>query len=55
MIPVAETARMIGVHRTTLKRSIPPRELPYVRVGKRHDRRYRVSDVMAYLDRRRVD
>jgi hypothetical protein len=47
----SEAAARIGVHPNTVKR-IPPDELPYYRVGARGDRRYRYTDVIAYIERR---
>jgi excisionase family DNA binding protein len=52
-LTVSEAARALGVDKITL-RQWPPDELPYVRVGPRRDRRYRVADVAAYIDARRV-
>jgi hypothetical protein len=46
-----EVAAWLGVHPNTVKR-IPPTDLPYFRVGARGDRRYRVDDVCAYIERR---
>jgi hypothetical protein len=47
----AEVAQMIGIHLNTLKK-IPALELPYYRIGRRGDRRYRFGDVEAYIRRR---
>lgn len=49
---VAEVATRLGVHRDTVKRGIPPEELPFFRTPGGH-RRYRPDDVDAYLARRR--
>lgn len=48
-----EAAVHLDVHVNTLKR-IPPAELPFYRVGFRGDRRYRLDDVRAYIERRMV-
>jgi hypothetical protein len=53
-LKVAAAAAMIGLSVSAVKR-IPPIDLPYTRVAKRGDRRYRHSDVIAYLEARRVD
>jgi excisionase family DNA binding protein len=53
MLRPYEVAQLLGVHWRTVKR-LPPSELPYVRVNARGDRRYRLEDVQAYLERRRV-
>lgn len=53
-LSVAETARAIGVSVDTVKRSIPPAELPFHRTPGGH-RRYQRSDVEAYIARRRVE
>jgi hypothetical protein len=50
---VTEVALSLNVHVNTVKR-IPPRDLPFFRVGGRGDRRYSVRDVLAYIERRRV-
>ena len=61
-IPKAEEAPMLrprevgvrlSLHVDTVK-TIPPAELPFVRINARGDRRYRVADVDAYLAARRV-
>lgn len=52
-LSVNETAIMLGLHNNTVKR-IPPEYLPFMRVTDRGDRKYRVSDVEAYIERRMV-
>jgi Helix-turn-helix domain len=48
-----EAAALLRIHQNTLKR-IPPAELPYFRVGRRGDRRYLRSDILAYMAARAV-
>ena len=48
-----EVGEILGLTRDTVK-TIPAGELPFYRVNTRGDRRYRRSDVEAYLARRRV-
>lgn len=48
-----EVAVMLDIHNNTAKR-ISPTELPYFRVTTRGDRRYRIEDVEAYIERRMV-
>lgn len=53
LLRVREVSRHLGVHVNTVKR-IPPRDLPYMRVNRRGDRRYHPKDLQAYIDRRTV-
>jgi hypothetical protein len=53
LLATAEVARWLDVHPNTVKR-IPPDQLPYFRVSTRGDRRYRESDVLAYMEGRYV-
>lgn len=48
-----ETAAMLGVHMNTVKR-VPPEQLPYMRIGRRGDRRYRITDIETYIEMRTV-
>jgi hypothetical protein len=50
-LSVSEVARWLGLHPHSVKR-IPPIDLPFFRVGTRGDRRYRMDDVRAYIERR---
>ena len=52
-LSVNETAQALGLHNNTVKK-IPPSELPYMRVTTRGDRKYRLDDVAAYIERRMV-
>ncbi len=52
-LTVREVCAHLGVHPNTVKR-IPARELPYMRVTNRGDRRYHPEDVQSYIDRRTV-
>lgn len=51
VLTARDVAAMLAIHVNTVKR-IPPGELPYFRVTSRGDRRYRIADVMAYIERR---
>lgn len=53
LMTVTEVADSIHVHRNTVLR-IPESELPVSRIGSRRDRRYRPSEVQAYLKRYEV-
>lgn len=53
MLTASAVAAVLCVHVNTVKH-IPPRELPYVRVTSRGDRRYRASDLAAYIADRTV-
>ena len=52
-VTVNEAATMLDVHNNTLKR-ISPSEIPYFRMGTRGDRKYRIADIEAYIERRMV-
>jgi len=54
LVGVEDVARLLGLHVSTTKR-LPPADLPFFRVTKRGDRRYRLGDVRAYLAARRVE
>lgn len=51
MLSASAVAKRLGVHLNTVKR-IPPSELNFFRIGSRGDRRYRLADVEAYIERR---
>ena len=53
MLTASEVARMLHLHVNTVKRLGDRGELPFYRVCKRGDRRFRLDDVMAFLDRNR--
>jgi excisionase family DNA binding protein len=52
MLKPREVALWLGVHVNTVKRLGNSGEIPFVRIGTRGDRRYKPSDVNAYLERR---
>jgi len=52
-VNVREAARLLGLHYNTVVR-LPPEDLPYMVVRARGDRRYRVTDIDAYIERRMV-
>lgn len=49
-----QIAEMLNIHMNTVKR-IPPKDLPYIRVVRRGDRRYKVEDVNKYIEERTVN
>jgi len=53
MLTASEVARMLHLHVNTVKRLGDRGELPFYRVCKRGDRRFRLRDVMEFLDRTR--
>ena len=53
LLTAAEVAEMLHLHVNTVKRLGDRGELPFYRVCKRGDRRFRLEDVMAFLARNR--
>jgi excisionase family DNA binding protein len=53
MLTANEVAEMLHLHVNTVKRLGDRGELPFYRVCKRGDRRFRLDDVMAFLARNR--
>jgi excisionase family DNA binding protein len=53
MLTASEVAAMLHLHVNTVKRLGDRGELPFYRVCKRGDRRFRIEDVMAFLDKNR--
>jgi excisionase family DNA binding protein len=53
MLTASEVADMLHLHVNTVKRLGDRGEMPFYRVCKRGDRRFRLVDVMAYLDQNR--
>jgi excisionase family DNA binding protein len=53
MLTAAEVARLLHLHVNTVKRLGDRGELPFYRVCKRGDRRYRRVDVEHFLERSR--
>jgi excisionase family DNA binding protein len=53
MLTASEVAEMLHLHVNTVKRLGDRGELPFYRVCKRGDRRFRLEDVMMFLDRSR--
>ncbi len=49
----SEVAKHLGVHVTSIKR-IPETDLPYMRYGKRGDRKYHKKDIENYISSRMV-
>lgn len=48
-----EVSNFLDISPNTVRR-MPPEQLPYLRLGKRGDRRYRLVDVEAYVERNTV-
>ena len=53
LLTAAEVAEMLHLHVNTVKRLGDRGELPFFRVCKRGDRRFRLDDVMQFLARNR--
>jgi len=53
LLTAAEVAELLHLHVNTVKRLGDRGELPFFRVCKRGDRRFRLEDVMAFLARSR--
>jgi excisionase family DNA binding protein len=53
MLTASEVAQLLHLHVNTVKRLGDRGELPFYRVCKRGDRRYRIEDVMNFLARNR--
>ena len=53
MLTASEVAEMLHLHVNTVKRLGDRGELPFYRVCKRGDRRFRLQDVMTFLDNNR--
>ena len=53
MLTASEVAEMLHLHVNTVKRLGDRGEIPFYRVCKRGDRRFRLEDVMTFLDKNR--
>ena len=53
MLTASEVAEMLHLHVNTVKRLGDRGELPYYRVCKRGDRRFRLDDVLSFLKQNR--
>ena len=53
MLTATEVARMLHLHVNTVKRLGDRGELPFYRVCRRGDRRFRYQDVVQFLNRNR--
>jgi len=53
MLTASEVAEMLHLHVNTVKRLGDRGELPFYRVCKRGDRRFRLEDVLEFLDKNR--
>jgi excisionase family DNA binding protein len=53
MLTASEVAQMLHLHVNTVKRLGDRGELPFYRVSRRGDRRFRLEDVLGFLARGR--
>lgn len=53
LLTASEVAEMLHLHVNTVKRLGDRGELPFYRVCRRGDRRFRLDDVLAFLTRNR--
>ena len=53
LISLRETARILKVHKETLRRWDQKGRLKAIRVGSRQDRKYLISDVIQLLEKRK--
>jgi excisionase family DNA binding protein len=53
LISLRETARILKVHKETLRRWDQKGRLKAIRVGSRQDRKYLISDVIQLLEERK--
>jgi excisionase family DNA binding protein len=53
LLTAAEVAQMLHLHVNTVKRLGDRGELPFYRVSRRGDRRFRLEDVLGFLARGR--
>lgn len=53
MLTASEVAEMLHLHVNTVKRLGDRGEIPFYRVSRRGDRRFRLEDVQAFLERAR--
>lgn len=53
LLNVKEVAAFLHVAEVTVRRMTERGDLPCYRVGNRHERRFRLRDLEAYLERRR--
>ena len=53
MLTASEVAELLHLHVNTVKRLGDRGELPFYRVCKRRDRRFRLDDVMTFLHKNR--
>ena len=53
MLTASEVAEMLHLHVNTVKRLGDRDELPFYRVCKRGDRRFRLEDVLTFLSKNR--
>lgn len=52
MLTAVEVAKLLHLHPNTVKRLGDRGELPYYRVTRRGDRRFKIDDVLEYLQAR---
>ena len=51
LVPVGEASKILSVHPNTLRKWSDSGLIPSFRIGQRRDRRFAVSDLLAFIDR----
>ena len=51
MVPVGKASQILSVHPNTLRRWSDSGLIPSYRIGQRRDRRFAVSDLLAFIER----
>ena len=51
MVPVGEASLILSVHPNTLRKWSDSGLIPSYRIGQRRDRRFAVSDLLAFIER----
>ncbi len=51
LVPVGEASRILRVHPNTLRKWSDVGLIPSYRIGQRRDRRFALSDLLAFLER----
>ncbi len=51
LVPVGEASQILSVHPNTLRKWSDSGLIPSYRIGQRRDRRFAVSDLLAFMER----
>ncbi len=51
LVPVGEASQILSVHPNTLRKWSDSGLIPSYRIGQRRDRRFAVSDLLAFIER----